>query len=71
MRPPSDQTRTSKNKLADAYLLTPEGIDTKAPITAHFSQRKRADDDALEAELEQLTAEAQAEGLLDPATANP
>ena len=58
--------RTSKNKLAYAYLLTPEGLDTKARITARFMQRKRFEYDALKAELEQLTAEAQAEGLLLP-----
>ena len=57
--------RTSKNKLGYTYLLTPEGIDTKAHITAGFLQRKRAEYDALKAELEQLTAEAKAEGLLD------
>ena len=57
--------RTSKNKLGYAYLLTPEGIDTKARITARFLQRKRAEYDALKAELEQLTAEAEAEGLIE------
>ena len=55
--------RTSNNKLAYAYLLTPEGIETKTRITARFLQRKRAEYDALKAELEQLTAEAQAAGL--------
>ncbi|MEA3642082.1 MAG: MarR family EPS-associated transcriptional regulator [Lamprobacter sp.] len=57
--------RSSKNKLAYAYLLTPEGIDTKARITARFLQRKRAEYDVLKVELEQLTAEAEAEGLID------
>ena len=56
--------RTSKNKLGYAYLLTPEGIDTKARITARFLQRKRAEYDALK-QLEQLTAEAEAEGLIE------
>ena len=55
--------RTSNNKLAYAYLLTPEGLETKTRITARFLQRKRAEYDALKAELEQLTAEAQAAGL--------
>jgi len=58
--------RTSKNKLAYAYLLTPEGLETKARITARFPERKRAEYDVLKAELEQLTAEAEAEGLLPP-----
>ena len=55
--------RTSNNKRAYAYLLTPEGLETKTRITARFLQRKRAEYDALKAELEQLTAEAQAAGL--------
>jgi EPS-associated MarR family transcriptional regulator len=63
--------RTSKNKLAYAYLLTPEGLDTKARITARFIQRKRAEYDALKAELDQLTAEADAEGLIDSSATNP
>ena len=57
--------RTSKNKLGYAYLLTPEGIETKARITAYFLERKRAEYDALKQELEQLTAEAEAEGLIE------
>ena len=58
--------RSSKNKLAYAYLLTPEGLDTKARVTARFLQRKRTEYDALKVELEQLTAEAKVEGLLTP-----
>ncbi len=57
--------RTSKNKLGYVYLLTPEGIETKARITARFLERKRAEYDALEREFEQITAEAEAEGLID------
>ena len=57
--------RSSKNKLGYRYLLTPEGIDTKARITARFIQRKRLEYDALQAQLEQITAEAQAAGLID------
>ena len=60
--------RTSNNKLAYAYLLTPEGIETKTRITARFLKRKRAEYDALKAELEQLTAEAEREGLLGRST---
>jgi EPS-associated MarR family transcriptional regulator len=61
----AEHFRTSKNKLAYAYLLTPEGIDAKARITVRFLQRKQAEYDALKAELDQLIAEAQAEGLID------
>ncbi len=57
--------RSSNNKRAYAYLLTPAGIDTKARITARFIQRKRAEYNALKAELDQLTAEAAAQGLID------
>jgi MarR family transcriptional regulator, temperature-dependent positive regulator of motility len=53
--------RKSDNKLAYAYLLTPQGIEAKARITARFLQRKRAEYDALKAEIEQLAAEVQAE----------
>ena len=49
--------RKSDNKLAYAYLLTPQGIEAKARITARFLQRKRAEFEALKAEIEQLAAE--------------
>jgi MarR family transcriptional regulator, temperature-dependent positive regulator of motility len=53
--------RKSDNKLAYAYLLTPQGIEAKARITARFLQRKRAEYEALKTEIEQLAAEVQAE----------
>jgi len=59
----AESFRTSNNKLGYAYLLTAAGIETKTRITARFLQRKRAEYDALKAELEQLTAEAEAEKL--------
>ncbi|MFB1490982.1 MULTISPECIES: MarR family EPS-associated transcriptional regulator [unclassified Thiocapsa] len=49
--------RRSDNKLAYAYLLTPQGIEAKARITARFLQRKRAEYEALKAEIAQLAAE--------------
>jgi MarR family transcriptional regulator, temperature-dependent positive regulator of motility len=49
--------RNSKNKLAYAYLLTPQGIEAKARIAARFLQRKRAEYEALKTEIEQLAAE--------------
>ncbi|MCF8002810.1 MAG: MarR family EPS-associated transcriptional regulator [Chromatiaceae bacterium] len=61
----AENFRTSKNKLAYAYLLTPEGVDAKARITARFLKRKQAEYDTLKVELEQLLAEAQADGLID------
>ncbi|MEA3643214.1 MAG: MarR family EPS-associated transcriptional regulator [Lamprobacter sp.] len=62
--------RRSNNKLAYAYLLTPEGIEQKTRILARFLKRKEAEYQALQDELEQLTAEASAEGLL-PASSRP
>ncbi len=52
--------RNSRNKRAYAYLLTPDGIEAKARLTARFLQRKRAEYAALKTEIEQLTAELQA-----------
>jgi len=65
-RPKIEHFRISQNKLGDRDLLTPHGLDTKARITARFIQRKRLEYDALQAQLEQITAEAQAAGLIDP-----
>ncbi|WP_416274593.1 hypothetical protein [Lamprobacter sp.] len=70
-RPKAQDFRRSNNKLADADLLTPEGIEQKTRILARFLKRKEAEYQALQAELEQLTAEAKAEGLLDPESAKP
>jgi len=55
----------------DLGVAEAQAIDTKTRIIPRFIQRKRAEYDALKAELEQLTAEAKADGLLDPETANP
>ncbi|QVL50194.1 MAG: MarR family EPS-associated transcriptional regulator [Thiocapsa sp.] len=60
--------RRSDNKRAYAYLLTPQGIEAKARITARFLQRKRAEYEALEVEIEQLTAEAASHGQTTDAT---
>jgi EPS-associated MarR family transcriptional regulator len=52
--------RRSDNKLAYAYLLTPQGIEAKAHITARFLKRKEAEYEALKAEIAQLHAEIRA-----------
>jgi hypothetical protein len=70
-RPKIEHFRNSRNKLGYRYLLTLGGLDTKARIAARFIQRKRLEYDALQAQLEQITAEAQAEGLIDTETASP
>ena len=54
--------RNSRNKLAYLYLLTPQGIDAKARITARFLQRKEAEYAALQAEIARLRAEVSAQG---------
>ncbi len=49
--------RRSDNKRAYAYLLTPQGIEAKARITARFLKRKEAEYEALRAEIDQLRTE--------------
>ena len=53
--------RTSKDKRAYAYLLTPQGIEQKAQITLRFLQRKEAEYLALEAEIARLRQEVRAQ----------
>lgn len=57
--------RGNQNKLAYLYLLTPQGIEAKARITARFLKRKEAEYSALAAEIASLRAEVQAQ--TDPA----
>jgi len=47
----------NRNKLAYAYLLTPQGVDAKLRITRRFLQRKLSEHAALSAEIEQLRQE--------------
>ena len=49
--------RRSDSQWAYAYVLTPEGMDEKLRLTAHFLQRKSAEYDRLQAELERLRKE--------------
>jgi EPS-associated MarR family transcriptional regulator len=49
--------RRSNNKRAYAYYLTPAGLEQKARLIARFLQRKEAEYEALQAEIEQLRAE--------------
>lgn len=49
--------RSSDNKLAYAYLLTPSGVAEKSKLTAEFLKRKLAEYEALQAEIEQLKTE--------------
>ncbi|MHB1861395.1 MAG: MarR family EPS-associated transcriptional regulator [Gemmatimonadaceae bacterium] len=52
--------RNSSDKLAYAYLLTPEGVSAKAELTRNFLARKIEEYDALRLEIEQLRVESEA-----------
>ncbi len=52
--------RNSSDKLAYAYLLTPEGVAAKAELTRNFLARKIEEYDALRLEIEQLRVESEA-----------
>jgi EPS-associated MarR family transcriptional regulator len=49
--------RNSQNKLAYAYLLTPQGVAQKTAMTKGYLQRKTAEYEALRAEIESLRRE--------------
>lgn len=57
--------RNSDNKLAYAYLLTPQGVEEKARITVHFLKYKVQEYERLHAEIEELKLEAEQKGLLE------
>ena len=56
--------RTSQNKLAYTYLLTPAGAEEKARITVRFLKRKVQEYELLRAEIEELRCEAERKDLL-------
>lgn len=61
--------RSSDNKLAYAYLLTPAGIAEKASLTARFLKRKVAEYETLNYEIEQLRQELEgADGIIENAS---
>lgn len=51
--------RRSDNKLAYAYVLTPAGLEEKSHLTKAFLQRKLAEFEALQQEIEALRQEAE------------
>jgi EPS-associated MarR family transcriptional regulator len=57
--------RNSDNKLAYAYLLTPQGVEEKARITVHFLNYKMQEYEQLRAEIKELKREAEQKGLLE------
>lgn len=51
--------RNSSNKLAYAYILTPQGMARKWYLTRRFLERKQAEYDNLRREIDQLSRELQ------------
>jgi len=49
--------KNSNNKIAYAYVLTPNGLSEKAMITARFLQRKVREYEMLKGEIEKLRQE--------------
>jgi EPS-associated MarR family transcriptional regulator len=63
--------RSSDNKLAYAYLLTPAGIAEKANLTARFLKRKVSEYEALNQEIQQLKRELESAEGAAPDVAKP
>ena len=62
----------SKNKFGYIYVLTPQGLTIKAALTGRFLQRKLAEYQALQAEIEALRAEVSQEpGIAEMVPAKP
>lgn len=57
--------RNSNNKLAYAYLLTPQGIESRARMTVEFLKVKVQEYERLRVEIEALRQEAEQKGLLE------
>ena len=57
--------RNSDNKLAYAYLLTPQGVEEKARMTIRFLKYKMQEYEQLRAEIKELKREAEQKGLLE------
>ena len=53
----ADNFKNSRNKIAYAYLLTPEGINRKATMAVSFLNRKTAEFEAIKDELARLREE--------------
>ena len=57
--------RNSDNKLAYAYLLTPQGMEEKARMTVEFLKYKMQEYELLREEIRELKREAAKTGLLE------
>ena len=53
----ADNFKSNANKTGYLYLLTPKGLEEKVTLTQRFLQRKIAEYEALEQEIEQLRQE--------------
>jgi EPS-associated MarR family transcriptional regulator len=58
--------RDSHNKLAYAYYLTPKGAREKVRTTTGFLQRKLAEYEAIQKEIEELKREVSQDGIHRP-----
>ena len=58
--------QASRKKLSYVYLLTPVGIAEKARLTTRFLSRKRAEYEALKAEIEAVSRDVDEAGLPRP-----
>jgi len=56
--------RNSDNKLAYAYLLTPQGIESRARMTVEFLKYKVQEYERLRQEIEELQREAKQQSLM-------
>lgn len=56
--------RSSDNKLAYAYLLTPHGVEQRARMTVNFLKYKVQEYERLRTEIAELQHEAEQKGLL-------
>ena len=57
--------RNSDNKLAYAYVLTPQGVESRARMTIDFLKYKVQEYERLRAEIEELQCEVAQKGLLE------
>lgn len=58
--------RRSDNKLAYAYVLTPAGIEEKAELARNFLQRKIAEFEQIQREIDELTLETRSSASTEP-----
>ena len=55
--------KSSDNKASYMYILTPQGLDEKAKITAAFLKRKMKEFDEIKRQIKEIAQDAEEEGL--------